>query len=122
LHDAIYDSAVLAVDRPRIGVSHADSSRNSIETDGRIELDFGSEASFNLPYTVCAKEIRVTPKIRVLPSGNLCQSLDFCRGTSIAAECCQHRSTKEDAQCDKLATVVVAQTPLPLLLRFVVGL
>jgi len=41
-----------------------------------IQMIFGMEASFDLSYTVL-KEILVTPKIRVLPFGTLCQSLDF---------------------------------------------
>jgi len=39
--------------------------RHCIETTGRIELAFGTHP------TVCYKEIRVPPKIRVLPSGTL---------------------------------------------------
>jgi len=40
----------------------------SIEVVGRIELLFGLEASFDQFYTVF-KEIQVSTKIRVLPSG-----------------------------------------------------
>jgi len=38
-----------------------------------IELIFGTQAALNL----CFKEIRVSPKIRVRPSGTLSQTIDF---------------------------------------------
>ena len=44
------------------------TSRCSIETDGRNNLVFGKGASFDQSYTVF-KEIQVSTKIRVLPSG-----------------------------------------------------
>ena len=46
---------------------------------GWIRLVFGMEASFDLFYTLCYKEIRVlkSSKIRVLHSGTLFQTLDL---------------------------------------------
>ena len=49
------------------------TSRYCIETTGRIELVFGMKASFYL----CCKEIRVSPEIRVLPSGTLSETPDL---------------------------------------------
>ena len=43
------------------------TSRCSIEVVGRIELEFGVDASFDQFYTVF-KEIQVSTKIGVLPS------------------------------------------------------
>ena len=42
----------------------------------QIELVFGMETSFHLS-PLCYKEIRVTPKIRIHPSGTLSQSVDI---------------------------------------------
>jgi len=52
------------------------TNRYCIERTGEIELSFGME----LPLTYlkpCFKKIRVPPKIRVLPSGTLLQTLDL---------------------------------------------
>ena len=40
-----------------------------METDGRNNLVFVMEASFDQSYTLCFKEIQVPSKLRVLPSG-----------------------------------------------------
>jgi len=50
-------------------------SQVGIETDERIELGFGIEASFYLSYTVLKGNSGIS-KIRVLPSGFLSQTLD----------------------------------------------
>jgi len=49
------------------------TSRCSIETDERIELVLAWDLSSTYP-TLCYKEIRISSKIRVLPSGNLFQT------------------------------------------------
>ena len=56
-------------------------------------------AFFHLSY-LYEKEIRimVSPKIRVLPSGILSQTLDFCFGISIVEACYRLSSRKVDAQ------------------------
>jgi len=51
------------------------SVRHSLILYGRIELVFGMKAFFTYA-TLCCKEIRVPPKIRVLPSGTLLQILN----------------------------------------------
>ena len=43
------------------------TNRSSAKTGHWIELSFGMEAFFHLSYTLCFKEIWVTPKVRVLP-------------------------------------------------------
>ena len=67
-----------------------------------VELVFGTDASFHhLPHTVY-KEICLSPKIRVLPSGTLSQTPDleiFFHGKSIALP-------------TKLAVVVVVDGPV----------
>jgi len=50
------------------------TSRCSIETDGQDNLVFGMGASFDQSNTVF-KDIQLSPKIRVLPSGSLFQTL-----------------------------------------------
>jgi len=82
-------------------VSVSVTSQCSIELTGRIELLFGMKASFDLSYTLCYMEIWVPPKIRVLPSGTLPQTLYFeCKNIVT-----KHRSSKcviNLAQSDKL--------------------
>jgi len=62
-----------------VSVRPIDTSRSSIETAERIELIFGTDASFGLHPTLCYKEIRVSPKTRVglLLAGTLPQTRDF---------------------------------------------
>ena len=52
--------------RLRLSVCLSVTSRCSIETVGRIELVFGTKASFDQAY---CEEIQTSAKIRVLPSG-----------------------------------------------------
>jgi len=52
------------------------TSRNSIETDDRIELVLAWELPSTYP-TMCCKKIRVSPKIRVFPSGTLSKTTDW---------------------------------------------
>ena len=47
----------------------SDTNRCSIKTEGRVGLVFGKEASFDLSYTWYYKEIQVSIKVSVLPSG-----------------------------------------------------
>ena len=66
------------------------TSQYCIKRIERIELTFGMEASINLSNTVY-KEIRVSPKITVLPSKTLSQTIlwKFCHGMSTDATYCQ---------------------------------
>ena len=52
------------------------TNRSSIQTAERIGRFFGMGAFFDLSY-MCFKKILVTPKIGVLPSGTLLQTLDL---------------------------------------------
>jgi len=58
-------------------VSACVTSRRSVETAERIELVFGTGASFDLSETVFKEIIWAPPKIRVCPSGTMSQTLDF---------------------------------------------
>ena len=51
------------------------SSRSSIETDERIELVFGTRASFHPAYTVLKDNLGISK--RVLPSGTFSQTPNF---------------------------------------------
>jgi len=82
----------------------------SVKTAESTELVFGSAATLDLSYT-CWKVIQVSPKIRVLSSGNLSQTLDF-ENLATALRSQQVLSTSVDAQCDKLATVVGRRSPV----------
>jgi len=63
LHAQRHTSAVLAVVRyVSVCLSVSVTSRSYIETDGRIELDFGTGAYFHLSYTLCCRKIRLYPK------------------------------------------------------------
>ena len=63
LHAKRHTSAVLAVVRyVSVCLSVSVTSRSYIETDGRIELDFGTGAYFHLSYTLCCRKIRLYPK------------------------------------------------------------
>jgi len=57
-------------------------ARCFVEADGRMELVFGMGA-FSTYHTLCFKEIRVPPTIRVLPHGTLPQSLDLKKVATI---------------------------------------
>ena len=64
-----------------------------IETTGWIELFFWREGStYSIYATLCCKESRVSPKMRVLPSGTLSQTLDFkkCRHSKSTVELVNH--------------------------------
>ena len=50
------------------------TSRYCIETATRIELDFGTQVLLDLSYIVL-KDVRVSPKIRILLSGTLSETL-----------------------------------------------
>ena len=56
--------------------------------------------------TLQYREIWVSAKIMLLPSGNLSKlcSMDIYHCSSIVTKCCQVSWTQVDAQCDKLAT------------------
>ena len=70
-----YTSAVFAA--ILLSIRPSVTSQYCIETTGDIVLVFGTEASFHLRPTLCYKEIWVSPKIRVRPSGTLSQTLDL---------------------------------------------
>ena len=85
-----------------MSVCHKSVFRRNDWTD---RAGFGMEAPVHICCTMCYKEIQISTKIRVLPSGSLFKTPDFRtfrHGTSIVATCCQHSSTKMDAQRDKL--------------------
>ena len=76
------------------------------------------------------RKIRVSPEIRILPSGTLSQTLDFiCHGTQMVGECdvnCDSRQTGvygtsggDSPTADVHGTYDMAQTPL---VRFLVNL
>ena len=85
----LYASAVFAVVlclSIRLSVRPSVTSRYCIETTGRIELVLARRLPSICP-TLCYKEIWVSPKIRVLPSGTLSQNTGlrkFRHGKSIA--------------------------------------
>jgi len=57
-------------------------------------LVFGMEASFHPYPTLCCKEIWVSPKIRVLPSGNLSHTPVLENFTTVSrSRCCQQHSS-----------------------------
>jgi len=69
------------------------TSRYCIERNGRNPAGFGTEASSHLSYTLRYDEIRVSPKIRVLPSGTLSQTPDFENFATASRSCCQNNSS-----------------------------
>ena len=64
------------------------TSRYCIETTGRIELVFGVGLPSTYP-TLCSKEIWLSPKIRVLPSGTLSQTPDLENFATASRSRCQ---------------------------------
>jgi len=65
-----------------------------IASKQRIEPGFFCMgASFDLSWCVCYKEIRVSPKIRVLPFGTLPQTLDLENFTMASRYCGQQNSS-----------------------------
>jgi len=64
----------------------------SIKTDGRIELVFAWKLPSTYP-TPCCQEIRVSAKIRALPSGILSQTLDLENFATASRSCCQQNSS-----------------------------
>jgi len=63
-----------------------------IETIGRIERDF---LAWRLPSTcptLCCMEIRVSPKIKILPSGTLSETLGLENFATASRWCCQQYS------------------------------
>ena len=64
------------------------TSRCCIETTGRIELVFGVGLPSTYP-TLCSKEIWLSPKIRVLPSGTLSQTPDLENFATASRSRCQ---------------------------------
>jgi len=77
----------------RVSVSVTSRHRcHRIETTSRIELDFGTEASFHLYPTPCCEEFWVSPKIRVLPSGTLSRTLDLENFATVSRSRCQQNS------------------------------
>jgi len=67
-------------------------SRSSTETAERIELILAWELPSTYP-TQCYKEIRVSPKIRVLPSGTTSQTLDLIFPRHVDRSHCQQNSS-----------------------------
>ena len=63
------------------------TSRYCIKTSG-IELVFGMEA-YSIYPILCYKEICVSPRIRVLPSGNLSRTPDFENFAAASKSRCQ---------------------------------
>jgi len=49
-------------------------------------------STYSIYATLCCKESRISPKIRVLPSGTLSQTLDFkkCRHSKSTVELVDH--------------------------------
>jgi len=75
LRDA-YASAIYALTLcPSVRVSA--TIQCSIETAEQIELFVGTQVSLGLSYTLCCNGIRVSAKMRVLPSGTLFQTLNL---------------------------------------------
>jgi len=103
-----YSSAVFAV-VVCPSVYHKPVPGYHIETIGRIELVFGMEASTCL--TLCYKEIWVSSKIRVLPSGTLSQTPDLKNLVTISRPRCQQNlssslSTVEPVD-DTYTTIII---------------
>jgi len=67
------------------------TTRHSIEMAARIKLVFGIEASLGLSYTVF-KDIWLCLKIKVFPSGSLCQTLDSGKKFTMARRVCSRWS------------------------------
>ena len=80
------------------------TSRYCIETTGRIEPVFGIEAFFTYP-ALCYNEIRVSPKIRVLSSGTLPQTLDLKKFATTSQSRCQQNSSTIEPVDDTYTTV-----------------
>ena len=98
---------------PGVCVCVCRQSRRYIETAGRIELVFGMEASF-VCLTSCCRDIRIYPKMIVLPSRMVSQSLNI-KNFATARVLGLANSTQVDSECGKLATVVVGRTKLTVL-------
>jgi len=76
------------------------TSRCSVETDGRNNLVFGVELLSTSP-TLCFKEIQVSTKLRVLPSGTFFLNSGlrkFRRGISIVEHVINLARERPDAQ------------------------
>ena len=76
--------------RPSVCYSRFASKR--LDGDG-IELVFGMAASFDLSYILYCKEIRVPPKLRILPSPTLPQTLDLENFATASRWCGQQKSS-----------------------------
>jgi len=108
-HDAILVQYLLS-SCVRPSVYHKPVPGYHIETIGRIELVFGMEASTCL--TLCYKEIWVSSKIRVLPSGTLSQTPDLKNLVTISRPRCQQNlssslSTVEPVD-DTYTTIIIS--------------
>jgi len=67
-------------------------NRNAIETAQRIQLGFGTGASFNISHNVLWGNSSIS-KIRVLPSGTLPQTLHLENFATASRSCCQQNSS-----------------------------
>jgi len=76
--------------RPSVCYSRFASKR--LDGDG-IEPVFGMAASFDLSYILYCKEIRVPPKLRILPSPTLPQTLDLENFATASRWCGQQKSS-----------------------------
>jgi len=95
-------SAVVVCFRDCLSVYVSVTRRYCIETAARIELVFCS--AYRLPSTyatLCSKEIKVSRKIRVLPSGTLSKTLyglgKFRHGMLTVSEC--HMYKRQRSVC-----------------------
>ena len=84
-----------------VSVSVSDKSRCSIETDGRIKLDGGTDATFNLSYNVMRKFRYLQNKLTSFWNFVLNSGLrKFIHGMSYSTSrlCCQISLTKTNAR------------------------